>query len=255
MRRTLRLAAWRRDAAAYARRVRQLFPVAVDAVDPADVYADRPEVSGRPGVRLNMISSIDGGTAVNGVSGGLGSLGDKRVFAVLRSLADVVVVAAGTVRAEHYGPSSVPIAVVTRAAQLDWQSPFFTEAKARPIVLTVEDAPTENLERAAQVADVVVAGSGTIDVRQALTELGARGFHHVLAEGGPSLNGALALAGVLDEVCLTVSPKVVADDAKRIISGPALAAPIEMDLRSVLEDDSYLFLRYRAVSTKLPSSP
>jgi riboflavin biosynthesis pyrimidine reductase len=248
MRRTLRLAAWRRPPRPTLGRVRQLLPVAVDEVDPADVYADWPEASGRPAVRLNMISSVDGATTVGGVSGGLGSLGDKRVFAVLRSLADVVVVAAGTVRAEHYGPSTVPIAVVTRAAQLDWQSPFFTQAKARPIVLTVEDAPPENLEHAAQVADVVIAGTGTIDAHKALTELGARGFRHVLAEGGPSLNGALALAGVLDEVCLTLSPKVVSGDAKRIITGPALAAPIEMELRSVLEDESYLFLRYRARS-------
>src|SRR5207248_5303600 len=121
--------------------VRQLFPEVVDAVDPADVYNERPVPSGRPGVRLNMIASVDGATTLDGVSGGLGGLGDKRVFAVLRSLADVVLVAAGTIRAEHYGPSTVPIAVVTRTAHLDWQSPFFTEAKARPIVLTGDDAP------------------------------------------------------------------------------------------------------------------
>src|SRR5439155_10638112 len=110
-------------------------------------------------VRLNMISSIDGATTLGAVSGGLGSSGDKRVFAVLRSLADVVLVAAGTVRAEHYGPSTVPIAVVTRTAQLDWQSPFFAEAKARPIVFTGDNAPKENLEHAAEVADVVLAGT------------------------------------------------------------------------------------------------
>src|SRR4029077_9390617 len=100
---------------------------------------------GRPGVRLNMISSVDGATTIDGVSGGLGGLGDKRVFAVLRSLADVVLVAAGTVRAEHYGPATVPIAVVTRKADLDWQSAFFTAANARPLVVTVDDAPVENL--------------------------------------------------------------------------------------------------------------
>src|SRR5205085_12633093 len=183
----------------------QLLPVAVDPVDPADVYADRPVADRRAGVRLNMISSVDGATTIDGVAGGLGSLGDKRVFAVLRSLADVVLVAAGTVRAEHYGPATVPIAVVTRTAQLDWQSPFFTEAKARPIVLTADDAPSENLEHARQVADVVIAGTGGVDLRRAVDALGERGFDHVLAEGGPTLNGELAAAGVLDEVCLTVS--------------------------------------------------
>src|SRR5437870_69124 len=123
--------------------MRQLLPELVDPVDPADVYADLPAAEGRPAVRLNMISSVDGATALDGTSGGLGSLGDKRVFAVLRSLADVVLVAAGTVRAEHYGPAAVPIAVVTRSAQLDWRSRFFTEPKARPIVVTVEDAPAQ----------------------------------------------------------------------------------------------------------------
>ena len=227
--------------------MRQLLPEMVDPVDPADVYADLPTASGRPAVRLNMISSVDGATALGGVSGSLGSLADKRVFAVLRSLADVVLVAAATVRAEHYGPSTVPIAVVTRTAQLDWQSPFFTEAKARPIVLTVEDAPAANLENARQVADVIIAGAGGVDFGRALDELAARGARNVLAEGGPTLNGELALAGLLDEVCLTFSPKLAAGDAKRILAGPALPTPIELSLRSVCEDDGYLFLRYRTL--------
>ena len=228
--------------------MRQLFPDVVDSVDPAAVYADLPVASGRPAVRLNMISSVDGATALDGVSGGLGSLADKKVFAVLRSLADVVLVAAGTVRAEHYGPSTVPIAVVTRAAQLDWQSPFFTEAKARPIVLTVDDAPPENLEHAREVADVILAGTGGVDFKDALDELALRGARNVLAEGGPTLNGQLALAGVLDEVCLTFAPKLAAGDAKRILAGPALPTPTDLSLRSVCEDEGYLFLRYRVNS-------
>jgi len=225
--------------------VRQLFPQAIDPVDPADVYADRPVAEGRPGVRLNMISSVDGATALDGLSGNLGGPGDKRVFAALRSLADVVLVAAGTVRAEHYGPSTIPIAVVTRSANLDWQSPFFSDAKSRPIVLTVDDAPKDNLEHAAEVADIVRAGMGSVDLGRAVAELGARGFGHVLAEGGPTLNGQLASAGLLDELCLTLSPNLVAGDAKRLLAGPPLPAPMQLSLRSALEDESYLFLRYR----------
>src|SRR3954463_2163045 len=185
--------------------MRQLLPEVVDPADPADVYADLPTATGRPAVRLNMISTVDGATAVGGVSGGLGSLADKRLFAVLRSLADVVLVAAGTVRAENYGPASVPIAVVTRSAQLDWQSRFFTEADARPIVLTAEDAPDENLTHAAEVADVVLAGSGGVDFKRGLDELAIRGVRQVLAEGGPTMNAQLAAAGLIDELCLTFS--------------------------------------------------
>ena len=228
--------------------MRELFPDVVDPVDPADVYADQPGAEGRPAVRLNMISSVDGATTLDGLSGGLGSLGDKRVFAVLRSLTDVVLVAAGTVRAEHYGPATVPIAVVTRTAQLDWQSPFFTEANAKPIVVTVDDAPAENLEHAAAVADVVIAGADGVDMRRAVGALGERGFQHVSAEGGPSLNAQLASAGVLDELCLTLAPKLVAGDSKHILSGPPLPVPTELRLRSVLQDEGYLFLRYRTAS-------
>jgi riboflavin biosynthesis pyrimidine reductase len=114
--------------------MRQLFPSPVDPVDPADVYGDPPRTGpgGRPGVRLNMIASVDGATTVAGVSGGLGGGADHELSALLRSLADVVLVAAGTVRAEGYGPSRVPVAVVTRSCRLDWESPFFTAPVARP---------------------------------------------------------------------------------------------------------------------------
>lgn len=235
--------------------VRQLFPVTLDDVDPADVYADMPVADGRPAVRLNMISSIDGATTLNGVSGGLGNAADKRVFGILRSLADVVLVAAGTVRAEHYGPSSTPIAVVTHTASLDWESPLFTEPKAPSIVLTGDDAPPENVARAREVADVAIVGAAGVDLPRAIDELGRRGYRHVLAEGGPSLNGELVSAGVLDELCLTFSPKVAGGDGKRIIETAAFPSPHELSLRSVLEEDGFLFLRYRSVATSSPSSP
>jgi riboflavin biosynthesis pyrimidine reductase len=142
----------------------------------------------------------------------------------------------------------VPIAVVTRTAQLDWQSPFFTQAIARPIVLTVDDAPAENLGSAAEVADVIVFGTGGVDFGRALEELGARGHRNVLAEGGPTLNGQLAHAGVIDELCLTLSPSLAGGNAKRIIAAAALPMPTPMALLSVLEDDGFLFLRYRTGS-------
>ena len=230
--------------------MRQLFPIEIDPVDPACAYADLPRVAHRPAVRLNMIAGVDGATTVGDVSGDLGGPADKQVFGMLRALANVVLVAAGTVRAEHYGPSDVPIAVVTRTAQLDWQSPFFSQAKAQPIVFTVDDAPAENLRRAAEVADVVIVGSGGVDFGRALDELGARGHHHVLAEGGPTLNGQLALAGVIDELCLTLSPTLAAGSSKRIIAGPDLPMPTPLVLHSVLEDDGFLFLRYRTCSIR-----
>ena len=104
---------------------------------------------------------------------------------------------------------SVPIAVVSRSCRLDWTTPFFTSAKARPIVLTVAEAPAPLRARAAEVADVVVAGEHDVDLARALDALAGRGLRQVLAEGGPTLNGQLAAAGLLDELCLTVSPLLV----------------------------------------------
>src|SRR5437899_384793 len=129
-------------------------PELVDPVDPMVVYGDLPVARGRPAVRLNMIASVDGATTVAGLSGGLGGPADKRVFSVLRSLADAVLVAAGTVRAETYGPSPHLIAVVSRSCVLDWRAPFFIEAPVRPIVITVAAAQADDRARAAEVADV-----------------------------------------------------------------------------------------------------
>ena len=226
--------------------MRQLLPTFVDPVDPMAVYADPPVAAGRPGVRFNMIASVDGATAVDGVAGGLGGDADRALFALLRRLADVVLVAAGTVRAEGYGPSPVPIAVVTRSCRLDWDSRFFTAQVARPVVVTVATAPAEARARAAEVADVVVAGERDVDLARALDALGARGWRAVLCEGGPTLNGQLAAAGLLDELCLTLSPRLVGGDAKRLLAGPLLPGPPTLTLASACEEDGFLFLRYRA---------
>ena len=225
--------------------MRQLLPTLVDPIDPVAVYGDLPAAPGRPAVRLNMIASVDGATTLAGVSGGLGGLADKALFTVLRSLADVVLVAAGTVRSEHYGPSSTPIAVVSRSLALDWDAPFFTAQLARPILVTVAQAPAAQRARATDVADVVIAGDRDVDLARALAALADRGHRAVLAEGGPTLNGQLAGAGLVDELCLTLSPRLAGGDAKRILDGASLPTPANLGLCSVCEQDGFLFLRYR----------
>jgi riboflavin biosynthesis pyrimidine reductase len=242
--------------------VRQLFPIARHTVDPSDVYGDPPRAADRPGVRLNMIASVDGATAVEGRSGTLGGAADHAVFFAMRSAADVVLVAAGTVRAEGYGPAELsaetqdarqrrgqmpvpPIAVVSRTCNLDWQTPFFTAARVRPIIVTVSEAPEHQRSRASDVADVVIAGERDVDLRRALDAIGERGARAVLAEGGPSLNAQLAGGGLLDELCLTLSPSMVGGDSRRIVTGPALDPRSTLELRSVCEDDGFLFLRYQ----------
>ena len=242
--------------------MRQLAPSHVERVDAVAVYADLPEVDGRPGVRVNMIASVDGATAIGGVSGPLGGPPDRFVYRLLRSFADVVLVAAGTVRAENYKPALLydeyvearrargqadrpRIAVVSRRLDLDWDAPLFTEAVERTIVVTTIDAPADGLALARSHADVVQAGVGGVDLRTAVGSLGGFGARHVLAEGGPSLNGALAAADLIDELCLTTSPRLAGGDAKRILTGPDPPAAIELELRSLLEEDGFLLARYR----------
>jgi riboflavin biosynthesis pyrimidine reductase len=245
--------------------VRRLLPEPAGPIEPVAAYADLPTAEGRPGVRLNMVASVDGAIAVDGVSGGLGGDADRRVYLALRSLADIVLVAAGTVRTEGYGPprlsdalvaqrrargqERVPrIAVVSRSLALDWDAPLFSGADpdAPPLVVTCAGAPHDALKRAEAVADTVVAGDESVDLPAALAALGARGARAVLAEGGPRLNAALAAAGVLDELCLTISPRLVGGDARRILDGPEpCAGGRPMRLWSVCEDEGFLFLRHR----------
>jgi riboflavin biosynthesis pyrimidine reductase len=242
--------------------MRLLFPELLDEVDLATVYADMPRSDRRPGVRLNMIVSVDGGTSWNGVSGGLGGAADAELFSVLRSLTDVVLVASATMRAEHYGPATlaphiqdarqgrgqtpVPrIAVVSRTCQFDWDSNFFTAATEKPIVFTVSSSAEKDRTRAAEVAEVIIAGERDVDLMCAVTELGMRGAGSVLAEGGPTLNGQLARAGLLDEICVTLSPLLVSGDAMRVIAGSTLDVLEPLGLRSICEDEDFLFLRYR----------
>jgi len=243
--------------------MRLLYPHYEDVVDPATIYADLPSAVGRPSVRLNMIVSVDGGTSWNGVSGGLGGPADKALFGVMRTLPDVVLVASGTMRAEHYGPAVLPadvqservargqrpvpaVAVVSQRCQFDWGDPFFHAATERPIIITVTSAETTNVAQAREVAEVIIAGDELVDLQVAVDELGQRGVHHILAEGGPTLNGELASAGLLDELCVSLAPLLASGDAKRIIAGSALAQLERLRLRSILEEDDYLFLRYRA---------
>jgi len=245
--------------------VRQLIPQFLESIDPIATYG-RPirNDDGRPSVRLNMITSVDGATTSGGKSGPLGSAADKAIFFALRSLADVILVGAGTVRTEKYGPARLdegargrretaglsavpPIAVITRSCVLDWESPFFTKAEARPIVVTASSAPAANREEAAAVADVVIAGDEEVDPVRAIIALGDRTFENVLVEGGPSFNGRLAAADLLDELCLTLAPMLVGEGSSRLLGRAVLSDPIKLSLAHVLEDDDYLFLHYRRI--------
>jgi 5-amino-6-(5-phosphoribosylamino)uracil reductase len=184
-----------------------------------------------------MISSVDGAITVDGRSGGLGGPTDQAVFQTLRDLADVILVGAGTVRAEGYGPPKKEgqrIAVVTLTGRLDWDSRLFKSGAA--LVVTSEDAPPVPIPS-------VRAGTGAVDLPGILGQLAGEGAGVVLCEGGPSLNGALLAAQCIDELCLTFSPLLAGGRADRTIVGPDVE-PVSMRLEHLLEDSGFLFCRY-----------
>ena len=227
-------------------------------------------------VRANMIASVDGAIMVDGRSGGLSGPADRLVFRVLRSLADVVVVGAGTARVERYRqaqpaelwqqlrtgrPPAPPIAVLTRRLNLDLAGRLFSEpGLARTIVITTEQAPRDRVRAAAQVADVVVAGTTEVGAATAINVLEQRGHRRVLVEGGPMFLGELAAADLLDELCLTISPMLEGGySALRVTTAPGQAPQVTsaaqvagdgpaklagLRLAGVLEDDGFLLTRY-----------
>jgi len=224
-----------------------------DEIDPIALYgadARSSQGDGRPWLLVNMISSVDGATAVSGRSGALGSPVDKQVFAAIRQVADVILVAAGTVRSEHYGPpeTGARLAVVSASLDLDPGARLFADAKParRPWLVTTASADASKL--APVVDDIIVTGDERVDVTRAVDELAARGARVVLCEGGPSLNGQLIAAGLVDELCLTVAPLLVAGDSSRIAHGDPAPSPFGMRLDRAVEHDGYLFLRYVKVS-------
>jgi 5-amino-6-(5-phosphoribosylamino)uracil reductase len=212
-----------------------------------------PDDLAAPYVRVNFVASLDGAATVEGRAGGLGSVPDRRVFGLLRELADVILVGAGTVRAENYGgarkptrgrPDPPPIAVLTGSAVLDPGARLFTEARVPPLVLTLESAPAQRRGALAEAGGQVVALERlTPDV--VLAELAQRGLHRVLCEGGPLLFGVLQAADAVDELCLTVAPLLAGGAAGRIARGHEGAHARPMTLVGALHEDGVLLLRYR----------
>ncbi|MBM7849130.1 dihydrofolate reductase family protein [Arthrobacter roseus] len=211
--------------------------------------------------RFNFVATADGAANHQGVSGGLGGPADKKVFGLLRRLADAVVVGAGTVRAEGYagelldaqgqqwrlghGLATHP-ALVIISGSLDMASDadIFSRSPVQPIVLTTERAPLESRYRIAEVADVVVAGVDELDVEAALGELSDRGLTRLLCEGGPGVFGAFQAAGRVDELCLTFSPSLAGGGGPRIVSGSGHELQA-LALNHVLVSGSEVLLRYR----------
>jgi riboflavin-specific deaminase-like protein len=226
--------------------VKRLIPDTATDVDLRAAY----QVAAERHVRVNFASSADGAVTVDGKSKGLSSDADRELFHLLRAMSDVVLVGAGTARAENYGGAreadgrTPPIAVVSRSLDLDRASRLFTDTKVAPIVITCAESSADRRKELAEIADVVVAGDDTVDVVAALDQLAERGLKHVICEGGPHLFGWLAAAKAFDELCLSLAPLLAGGRAGRILAGVESQLANPLRLVQVLEDDGHLFLRY-----------
>jgi riboflavin biosynthesis pyrimidine reductase len=231
--------------------------------DPFAGYdATRPRPDGRPWLIANMVAGLDGSLAWNGRVGALSSEADRSLFVRLRGLADAVLVGAGTVRAEGYGPVTLPeqrraervasgrpavppLVVVSRSLDLDWAAPLWDgSADPAPIVLTACSAPAAAQARAGDHAEVLVAGDASVDLALALRLLAERGMATVLTEGGPTLLDELVGAGLLDELCLTLTPVFGGDPLTMAHRPAALADLRSFTLDGVVRRDDEIFLRY-----------
>jgi riboflavin-specific deaminase-like protein len=248
--------------------VTRLWPLPGQPVDPTGLYgnADRSAPPDRPYVVVNMVTAVDGATAVGGVTKALGSPTDRAIFLHLRDVADAIIVGASTIRAERYGPARPspdvmarrrhdgqsprpPIVGVSRRIDFQWETPFFTDADPRPILLVPADADPEKLTEARRAADVIPSGEGGVDMGAGLAQLRQRGINVLLCEGGPSLNSQLLAAGLVDELCLTVAPTMAGGSQPTgIFHGPGPGASRPLTLTHILEEDSFLYLRYRTAA-------
>ncbi|HSP39183.1 MAG TPA: pyrimidine reductase family protein [Frankiaceae bacterium] len=243
--------------------MRSLLPPGVGEPDLESVYAFPDIPAGEVFLRGNFVSSVDGAIEVDGRSGPLGGTGDKRIFGLLRGLADVVLVGAGTARAERYGPAQLPvdrqrsriaagrravppIAVVTaHGIDAGLRLLEFRAGAPKPLVLTTEAVVAVAPEPVRAAAEFVACGTETVDLPAAVAALQARNLTRIVCEGGPRLITDLIREGLLDELCLTLAPQLAGPGRAGMSSGEPWPQPRGLDLAGVLEQDGDLFLRYR----------
>jgi riboflavin-specific deaminase-like protein len=212
----------------------------------------------RPLVAMNFAATVDGRATIDGVSGPIGSATDTAMLAGLRRRFDAVMIGAGTMRAERYGrlvaneeqrqrraqiglPPDPLMVIVSGRLDLPWDAPLFTAGGGEVLIFTASEAEPPQTATSVQV----VRHGDFVNLAEALRHLRQeRGIRALLCEGGPGLHAELEGGGAVDDLFLTIAPKLVGGDAPRIIEGP-LPRVAELELAWLLEEDGELFARYR----------
>jgi riboflavin biosynthesis pyrimidine reductase len=218
----------------------------------ARVYAPPPG----PWLRVNFVSTLDGAaTGADGRSGSINTAADGVVFDLLRRLSDVVLVGAGTVRAEGYqrlreqDGGARPLAVVSNSARMPPALLAPAPHRGGALLVTCAAAPPEALSVARDALGrdgVLICGDDRVDLREVRRALEGRGLPHILSEGGPSLFRSMLVAGVVDEVDLTWAPRLIGGEHPRIADGH----PLDVALRpmAMVEADGTVMGRWRVLA-------
>lgn len=218
-------------------------------------------------VRFNFVATIDGAATHAGLSGALGSSADQRIFGLLRRLADVILVGAGTIRAEGYAgelldevskawrlayamPMRPVLGIVSGRLDLDPASELFSQNPGEILIFTSANADPQREKALREVAEVLRCPdpTGLVDPVWIKNELVNRGHNMIHAEGGPQLLGAFHEADAVDSLCLTTAPLIAGGAARRISSGSDQASLRRMGLHSLLEEEGNLMAEYRRAS-------
>lgn len=239
--------------------MQQLYPEPA-TITPIEAYQPRTETL----LRANMVASLDGAVQVDGRVGALTAPTDQEILWTLRAQSEVVLVGAGTVRAEGYRSLQLPddfpaltkrygdqpdrpLAIVSNSGRLDADSRAFTEARTAPFLIVPAAAElSDGLHRRIEdgTARLITAGDDTVDLPAAVEALRAQGYRQILSEGGPGVLGALLAEDLVDELCLTTSPIAVLGDGSRLAHR---GQPIKQhfSLQHLLLHDDSLFARWR----------
>lgn len=195
----------------------------------------------RPLVGMNFVATVDGRATIEGRSGPIGSDADTAMLVGLRKRFEAVMIGAGTMRVERYGPMEPLLVLVSGRLDLPWDAPLFTEEEGEALIFTSSEA--EPPETAASVE--VVRHEGAVNLREALRHLRQeRGIRAVLSEGGPHLHAQMQADRLVDDLFLTIAPKLSGGGAPRITEG-SLPGVAELELAWLLEEGGELFARYR----------
>lgn len=213
--------------------------------------------AGRPLVAMNFVATVDGRATIEGRSGPIGSDTDAAMLAGLRTRCDALMVGAGTMRVERYGrlvakdetrelrqaaglPSEPLMVLVSGRLDLPWEAPLFTEGGEVLIFTASETEPPET-----ESSVEVVRHEGAVNLTEALRFLRReRDVRALLSEGGPHLHQQMQADGLVDDLFLTIAPKLSGGEAARILEGP-LPGVTDLELAWLLEEDGELFARYR----------